>query len=662
MISSYGVHRCQSIWSIWRISSIDSDKPTLKYRPRKACGRNRTVKFLGFIINSQGHRPCPTRLRALQSLQAPTTPKQLKSVLGMFAYNRKYILNFGGHSKILYSLLKKDTKWHWTEAHEKAFQTLKEKLLNPLTLSHPDYTQPFSLFVDASTSALAFALCQGQPGEERLTPTQSAYAITTLELLSVIFGLKQSAPFLGPTQAVTVYTDHINLLFLKKNKAQRGMMLRLILQLQEYDNIVIKHLPGRFNVISDFLSRVPKQDTHDDTDFLEVPAFNETVAILQSEEETPPTTSDYKLPESTGTRTEVPDSEQIGTESLQNLLLLYPPSMAELDSQHVIQQLPSLQEIQDAQRQDGSLKPLIAYLESQELPAADEQARKIIFRCEQFMLNGDGLLLHFYTNRRSKHSSMEKFHVQVVIPEIFEKQFLIAFHDESIHAGKNKLFCQLREDYYFDKMFQKCENHVKHCHECQTAKDITIHTHVQSTPLPIAGIPFTDLTFDTVGPLSISEDAHRYILSVQCNNTRYVLLFPIRNQDAKTIVDILYHRVFCIFSFPSVIRSDRGSPMMADVTKALFNTFGIKHVVSSPYTPHAQGRLERLHKLLGATLRLYPENERQRWPDLLSSINYGMNCAPRQELANFSPAELLLWSEISAPGFDCANTGQSKFT
>ena len=59
---------------------------------------------------------------------------------------------------------------------------------------------------------------------------------------------------------------------------------------------------------------------------------------------------------------------------------------------------------------------------------------------------------------------MEKFHVQVVIPEIFEKQFLIAFHKDSIHSGKNKLFCQLREDYYFDKMFQKCENHVKHCH------------------------------------------------------------------------------------------------------------------------------------------------------------------------------------------------------
>ena len=215
------------------------------------------------------------------------------------------------------------------------------------------------------------------------------------------------------------------------------------------------------------------------------------------------------------------------------------------------------------------------------------------------MLNGEGLLLHFCTNRRSKHSSLEKFHVQVVIPEIFKKQFLIAYHEDSIHACKNKLFCQLREDYYFDKMFQKCENHVKQCHECQTAKDIPIHTHVESTPLPTAGIPFSDLTFDTVGPLALTEDGYRYILSVQCNNTQYVLLFSIRNQDAKTIVDILYHRVFCIFSFPSVIRSDRGSPMMADVTKALFNSFGIKHVLSSSFTSKSQSRLERLHKLLG---------------------------------------------------------------
>ena len=333
----------------------------------------------------------------------------------------------------------------------------------------------------------------------------------------------------------------------------------------------------------------------------------------------------------------------------ETLVLLYPPIVQdEIDFKHVLQQLPTIAEIKAAQRQDAGLQALIAFLEDKTLPTDNEQARRLVLTSEQFMLDPEGLLLHLYTNRRKKTSEVEKCHVQIVVPNVYVLNFLKAFHDDLIHAGKNKLFLSLRNHYFWDKMYQSCAECVKFCSSCLKCKETTIHTNVPTKNLEIISECFSSICIDTVGPLTLTNDHYRYALTVQCEASRFLLIFPIKTHDAQTIVNILFHQVFCVFGFPKSLKSDRAQSFLADITKTLFDSFQIKHLRSSSYHPKSQSRLERIHRVLGASLRQYPKAN-QRWNEFLQPIAYGLNGTPRAELAGYSPAELVFNRQFLPP-------------
>ena len=52
------------------------------------------LPFLGQIINKHGYRPDPMKIKAVADLQPPTNVQQLRRVLRLFAYYRKYIPKF----------------------------------------------------------------------------------------------------------------------------------------------------------------------------------------------------------------------------------------------------------------------------------------------------------------------------------------------------------------------------------------------------------------------------------------------------------------------------------------------------------------------------------------------------------------------------------------
>ena len=98
-----------------------------------------------------------------------------------------------------------------------------------------------------------------------------------------------------------------------------------------------------------------------------------------------------------------------------------------------------------------------------------------------------------------------------------------AFHDDILHSGVNKLFLQIRADFFWNSLYRDCEEYVKTCHNCQLAKNISIHTKVPTKSLDQASQPMESITIDHVGPLShILQTNHRYILTIQCDFSRFL--------------------------------------------------------------------------------------------------------------------------------------------
>ena len=91
---------------------------------------------------------------------APTSVGELRSFLGLTGYYRRFIENFSKIAKPMTELLKKDTKFKWTEECENSFQELKRHLVTAPVLILLDQRKDYQVYCDASCRGLGAVLMQ----------------------------------------------------------------------------------------------------------------------------------------------------------------------------------------------------------------------------------------------------------------------------------------------------------------------------------------------------------------------------------------------------------------------------------------------------------------------------------------------------------------------
>ena len=148
-----------------------------------------------------------------------------------------------------------------------AFNTLKrllcEAVNQPLAIIDP--SKGFSLFVDASATAVGAALTQhGGLGEgslrpvafasRKLTETQQNWSTLEREAYAALFGLQKYKYWLYGRKT-TLYSDHNPLLFLNESVPKSSKLMRWALALQEFD-IEFRYRVGKQNEAADCLSRM----------------------------------------------------------------------------------------------------------------------------------------------------------------------------------------------------------------------------------------------------------------------------------------------------------------------------------------------------------------------------------------------------------------------
>ncbi|MBW0525973.1 hypothetical protein O181_065688 [Austropuccinia psidii MF-1] len=86
----------------------------------------------------------------------------MQSFLGLSGYYRQNIKDFSRISESLYKLCDKQTVYEMTEERVKAYEELKNALINAPFLLMPDWKLLFKLYIDACGEGLGAALHQTQ--------------------------------------------------------------------------------------------------------------------------------------------------------------------------------------------------------------------------------------------------------------------------------------------------------------------------------------------------------------------------------------------------------------------------------------------------------------------------------------------------------------------
>ncbi|KRZ67383.1 Retrovirus-related Pol polyprotein from transposon 17.6 [Trichinella papuae] len=132
----------------------------LKIKPEKCQLMRQSVHYLGHVVTQHGVGTDPEKTAAVQKWPTPRCVREVRQFLGLASYYRRFVRNFAGVANPLHALTKKGEKWHWGPKEEEAFTRLKEALVSPPILGHPDFDLTFLLDVDASEDAVGAVLSQ----------------------------------------------------------------------------------------------------------------------------------------------------------------------------------------------------------------------------------------------------------------------------------------------------------------------------------------------------------------------------------------------------------------------------------------------------------------------------------------------------------------------
>ena len=217
----------------------------------------------------------PSKIDAIRDFPIPKNKKQLRRFLGMTGWYRRFIANYAGLSSDLTDCLKgnKNT-FELTEQAIKAFEVLKDALISAPVLTNPDFSLPFQIQCDASTTGIGGVLCQiDKNGDEKviyyhsmkLNSAQRNYSITELECLAALSCVLKFRPFIE-LHEFTIITDHASLKWLMSQKELSGRLARWSLKLQAYD-FKNQHRKGAEHLVPDALSRAYAIDSINQDDF-----------------------------------------------------------------------------------------------------------------------------------------------------------------------------------------------------------------------------------------------------------------------------------------------------------------------------------------------------------------------------------------------------------
>lgn len=476
-------------------------------------------------------------------------------------YFRRFIRDFAKIAKPLTQLLQKGADWAFGEAEMEAFLTLRDALVSPPILAHPDFSKPFIVSTDASNYAVGAVLKQQRADKQHqvvayfsrcMNKAELNYSATEKECLAVILAVNKFRPYLYGSR-FTIVTDHCALCWLMHVKNPNGRLVRWSLVLQDLD-FEIEYESGRKHLEADALSRAPVD----------------------------------------------PAPEQVGE--------LFPALVGDSSTGGV--------SVRDLQEKEVWLQPILSCLRDPERP---EVGRKTRSRARAFVLRDGVVFRRIYSNDGSEFLALvlPKALRKDVLHALHD-------HVTAGHLGVNKTYNKIRRRFYWPKMYAEIRNYVLSCKQCGGGKTCTQGPIGLLQPLPPTSKPFDRVGLDKLGPFLKSVDGNLHVLVLTDYATRMVFARAVPDGTAAEAAKFLVEELLVRHGPPAVLLTDQGKEFVNRTFDIAASVYGFKHKTTAPYHPQTNGLTERFNGTLARMMAAYTKDHTD-WDRFLPHLVFAYN-------------------------------------
>lgn len=646
----------------------------LKLKGRKCSFYQKSVRYLGHQVTEGGISLDGDKIKAIQEKPSPTSLAELRSDIGLFSYYRMFIKDFSAISEPLTRLLgetpqdkkikakinpeekKKKSKrkfaaWSWGPEQEAAFTTLKDHLCRAPTLVHPDFEKPFIIDCDASQYALGAVCSQlDDLGQEHpvgyasrsLNKTERRYSATKREALGVYWAVHRAfhsytygAPFL-------LRTDHAALtkIFLD-GQAPEPIIAGWQLQLSAYSFEII-HRPGADHSNADGLSRPAEKDTSDTGSDVEFPDFLGWLAR-------PPVSKSSRTLRS-DTRARLRDNEAaenvvvaVGVEGpAENVVVVEevevpaevvaeeieptePRSSAEME-EFVLgnhRSAPEMEKLSQLQTEDSTISKIKEYLTNPATSTATAETRLEASRCSLI----DDLVYVWILDQRSARRQVKVS--RIWLPKSLVEWALSACHEGMFagHLDTVRTFHRVSAVYWWPGIWSDVSHWVTSCFACQEIKTartqnmVMLHEGFRPVyPFQMVAMDVTQVNYprgETVYALVFIDLFSRWV-EVATTTVPVTAVF---------VVESFIEHVITRHGTPEFLISDNGPNLTAVLINDACKLLESKRIFVAPYSPQANGVVERFNRTIKSMLIAVIREKRDQWTKFLPDILFAYRTA-----------------------------------
>ena len=206
----------------------------------------------------------------------------------------------------------------------------------------------------------------------------------------------------------------------------------------------------------------------------------------------------------------------------------------------------------------------------------------------------------------------------LVIPKAWQYTVLVEAHDKLGHQGSTCTYCWIKFQYYWKGMNKDMRKYIAQCTLCCSEKAKGQAYPLQMTEIP--EWPFIKIAIDLVTECETSSSGNKHILTIIYYLTGWLEVFPIPDKSADTIVSTFINWYLPVNMCPRYILSDYGTEFKNHLMDQVLHQLRIEHILSAPYHPQSNGKLEVFHKHLKPTLKKLCEKDPSNWDKYINQV------------------------------------------
>ena len=162
------------------------------------------------------------------------------------------------------------------------------------------------------------------------------------------------------------------------------------------------------------------------------------------------------------------------------------------------------------------------------------------------------------------------------------------------------------------------------------------------------GAPLDRVAIDILGERPETTRGNRYILVLSDYFTKWAEAYPIPNQTAMTVADVIAQQFIGRFGAPRNIHSDQGRNFESELFHQLCSIFGIKKQRTTPHHPQCDGVVERFNRTLLQMLRTVVNDQGDEWDEHLAYVTAAYRHT-KHETTGYSPFQLMFGRPVTVP-------------